>query len=107
MNRYWLAPLATADLDETWLRCAQDAGTETADRLIHGIEDRFRMLGDMPHAGRNRPDFGAAVRCFPAGSCLIYYAKATRGRVQILRVIHGRRDQNKAWRESSNPHHHR
>ncbi len=85
----------------------EDAGIETADRLIDRLTDSFAMLARTPHAGRRREDVGEGVRSFPSGNYLIYYRKPTRGRVQILRVIHGRRDQKKAWREPSSPHHHR
>jgi toxin ParE1/3/4 len=106
MKRYRLMRPAKADLDEIWSWCTQDAGFETADRLIQSLADSFLTLASMPSAGRKRDDLKAGMRSFPSSSYIIYYTKPPRGRVQILRVIHGRRDQKKAWKDLSRPHRH-
>ena len=65
------------------------------------------MLAGMPDTGRVRQDVAHGVRSFPIGSYIIYYRRAPRGKIQILRVIHGRRDQRKAWGDTSAAHRHR
>jgi toxin ParE1/3/4 len=107
VNRYSLAGPARRDLNEIWERCTEDAGIETADRLIDSLVDCFLMLAAMPGAGRQRDDVATDIRTFPSGNYLIYYLKTGRARIRILRVIHGRRDQKKAWREPGGTHRHR
>jgi plasmid stabilization system protein ParE len=55
-----VAPRADADLDDIWLYVANDSGSlDVANRLIDSITDRFFLLADFPHLGRNRDeDFG-------------------------------------------------
>ena len=88
-----VAPRADADLDDIWLYVANDAGNlEIANRLIDSITDRFFLLADFPHLGRNRDeDFGIGSRSHPIGEYLIVYC-IEGADVLILRVVHGRRD---------------
>jgi plasmid stabilization system protein ParE len=51
MSRYRLSALAESDLDDIWLRIAQDASTDTADQVISDIVTRFALLSEHPHAG--------------------------------------------------------
>ena len=41
---YRLSALAEQDLDEIWSYVAEDASSETADRLIDAIVERFELL---------------------------------------------------------------
>jgi len=104
MKAYRLTRTAKTDLDEIWLWCTRDAGVETADRLIQSLADSFLMLAGMPSAGRIRNDIGPKIRSFPSSSYIVYYSKPPRGRIQILRVIHGHRDQKKPWGEPTSPY---
>jgi len=97
MRRYRLAPLAKADLEEIWLYVAQRASVEAADRLIDSIAERFVLLAGTPEAGRSRDDLDVGVRSFPVGEYLIYYRKAKQGGLVVSRVLHGKRDQEKAY----------
>ena len=98
MKRYRVSKDARSDLDAIFLYWAERAGLEVADRLIDAIIDRFWVLGEHPEAGRVSSDIAPGVRCFPAGSYLIYYRKTRRG-VEILHVFHGSRNQDRAWHE--------
>ena len=65
---------------------------EAASRLVDSITGRFFLLSSFPRAGRRRDeDFGAGVRSFPVGEYVILYC-LEEGDVEILRVVHGRRD---------------
>ncbi len=97
MKRCRLAGPAKADLDEIWLYIAQEGGVEAADRVIGTIVIRFPILAGMPDAGRACDEIGSGIRAFPVGKYLIYYRPAQRGGILISRVIHGMRDQRKAW----------
>ena len=92
---YRLPALAEQDLDEIWSYVTKDASPTTADRLIDAIFDRFELLVEQPHMGRNRPEFGEGVRSFVVESYVIYYRHDED--VLIARVLHGRRDQAAAW----------
>jgi toxin ParE1/3/4 len=93
-----LAREAIRDLDCTWLYVAQNSGSvETADRLVESIGSTFALLLRAPEAGRLRAEFGSGVRAFPVSGYMVYYRR--RGNcVEVLRVIHGMRDQGAAFR---------
>jgi len=88
-----LAPRAAADLDDIWYYVATESSSlETADRLIDTITDRFLALASFPYLGRSREgDFGPGYRSLAVGEYVIVYCAENEG-VQILRVVHGRRD---------------
>jgi toxin ParE1/3/4 len=91
-----LSKEAAGDLDEIFLYWAQRASLQTADRLLDSIAERFLLLGQHPEAGKPSPDIAPGVRCFPAGKYLIYYRTTSRTS-DILRILHGARDQNQAF----------
>lgn len=99
MKRYRLARPAKADLDRIWSYIAGKASIETADRFIDSITARFPVLAGAPEAGAPRDDVAPGLRSFPVGNYRIYYRRTDRGRILIARVIHGMRDQEKAWEE--------
>ena len=100
MRSYRLSHPARADLDAIWLHIAQNAGVDTADRFIDTLTNRFPMLAEMPEAGRSVDEIEPGVRVFPIENYLIYY-RISPGWISIARVIHGRRDQETAWRKES------
>jgi len=95
-----IAPQAEADLDEIWLYVAKQSGSlETASRLIDSITDRFHRLARFPFAGRARDrELGAGLRTFPVGEYVIVYSVEDSD-VAILRVVHGRRDLERLFRQ--------
>jgi len=90
---------AERELDQIFVYCAQRAGVDVADRLIDSIEERFALLGDYPFVGRKCDELAPGVLRFPAGEYLIYYCKK-RGMIQILHVLHGARDQKRAFKDN-------
>jgi len=87
---YRLARRARADVLDIWRYIASDS-EDAADRLIDLLTRRFRVLGENPYAGRLREDLGPGHRSFAVGEYVILYRVADPG-VQILHVLHGRRD---------------
>jgi toxin ParE1/3/4 len=85
---------AEEDLIEIWLYIAQE-NPKAADRVLVDIEECFKTLADNPLMGRLRPDIAQDLRYFMAGKYLILYRAMPFG-VQIVRAIHGARDQ-KHW----------
>ncbi|HEY6763565.1 MAG TPA: type II toxin-antitoxin system RelE/ParE family toxin [Candidatus Sulfotelmatobacter sp.] len=95
--RYRVTKRAERDLKEIFTYWAARASLEVADRLIDNITDRFWLLGVHPEAGRRCEEFGPGIKCFPAGKYLIYY-HAARNKTDILRILHGARDQARSFR---------
>ena len=102
MKRYRLARPAKADLVGIWLRIAEEATIETADRFVDALTERFPLLAAMPLMGHARDEIEPGLRSFPIGDYLIYYRRKARGGILISRVIHGCRDQGQAWRSRPN-----
>jgi len=102
MKRYRLARPAKADLDRIWLHIARKASTETADRLIDAITDRFPFLAEMPDAGRARDEIEPGLRVFPVKNYLVYYRKAARRGILISRIVPGMRNQKEVWKSEGN-----
>jgi toxin ParE1/3/4 len=98
MKRYRLARPAKADLDEIWSRIAEETSLTIADHFVDGITEHFLLLAGMPDMGRSRNEIETGLRSFPVGEYIIYYRRRPRGGILISRVIHGRRDQARAWR---------
>jgi len=90
---------AEADLDEIFLYWADRTSLAIADRVIDGIVERFRLLGEFPEAGKSSDEIASGVKCFPAGEYLIYYRKAGKY-TDILHIFHGAREQKQAYKKA-------
>jgi toxin ParE1/3/4 len=97
MMRVRFTASARRDLDAIYDYWAGRAGPDAAGRLIYSITDLFPLIAKSPQIGRTGDEVAPGVRIFPAGKYLIYYRKG-RGNVQILRILHGARDQSHAFR---------
>jgi toxin ParE1/3/4 len=88
-----LAPEATDDLDRIVADIADRGGSfQAAERLVSTLTERFHLLAGYPYLGRARDgDLGAGRRSYVVGEYVILY-RVDDGDVQILRVVHGRRD---------------
>jgi toxin ParE1/3/4 len=95
--RYRVSEDAERDLDEIFVYWANRATLEIADQVVDRITERFWLLGEHPSAGKPAGHIASGVKCFPAGTYLIYYRKARRG-TDILHVFHGARDQKSAFK---------
>lgn len=87
---YRLTRRARQDVLDIWKYIADD-DESAADWFVDLLTRHFALLGDNPHAGRKRDDLRPRYRCFPVGQYLVFYRIAEPG-VQILRIVHGRRD---------------
>ena len=96
--RYRISDDAEDDLDVIFLYWAERASLTIADRVIDGIVERFRLLGEFPKDGRSSDDIAPGVRCFPAGRYLIYYRRA-RKYIDILHIFHGAREQMQTFKK--------
>jgi toxin ParE1/3/4 len=55
------------------------------------LRERARRIGEFPHAGPPRPQWGEGIRIAVHGNYLIIY-RVRDETVQVLRVLHGARD---------------
>jgi toxin ParE1/3/4 len=69
---------------------AADNG-KAAEELLDRFGKVFEMLVQNPQAGRRRPDLGQNVRSFAVDNYVIFYIPQSAG-IDIIRVMHGRRD---------------
>lgn len=99
--RYRVSSGAEGDLLEIFIYWADHANLKVADKIIDRVIARFRLLGEYPLAGQSASHIAANVRCFPAGTYLIYYRKSRRF-VDILHIFHSARDQSSAFYSSKN-----
>ena len=90
-SRARFTPRALRDLRSIWTWVAGDAGETRADRLIDNLAVATDRLVDLPQLGTAKPDYGEATRCYVVRPYLIFYRNAA-GRIEIVRVIDGRRD---------------
>ena len=90
MKQYRVSDAARADLDEIWLRIAED-DLDAADRFIRSLVSRFPTLASMPYMGRQREDLSPRLRSFPVKNYIIFYRPRADG-VEIVRVLHGAQD---------------
>jgi toxin ParE1/3/4 len=91
--RFQVSLQVETDLGEIWLYVAQEAGDGAiASRVVNSITDRFALLAKFPHMGKSREvDLGPNRRSFAVNNYVIFY-RVRSGQVEILRVLHGRRD---------------
>jgi toxin ParE1/3/4 len=91
--RLRIAPQAEEDLDSIWFYVAtESASVNAADRLVDSLTSRFLLLARHPYAGRSREhEFGPGMRSLAVSDYVIVYTLEHES-VQVLRVVHGRRD---------------
>ncbi len=99
MKRYLVSRQARADLDEIWDYIEERSSVDSAAAFVQRFCDVFASIGSSPAAGIAIPDLLPDARKFPMGNYLVYY-RPKRGKVEILRVLHGKRLQKKALGQS-------
>jgi toxin ParE1/3/4 len=86
-----LRPQAEEDIASIALFIAAD-NRRAAQKWADGIQASCGRIGTMPGIGAPRPEVAQGLRVLPVGNYLILYVEMESG-VDILRVIHGARDQ--------------
>ncbi|KTT75001.1 hypothetical protein NS334_03890 [Sphingomonas endophytica] len=89
---YRLSDEADEDYFSIYLHGVETFGEEQAERYADLLDRAFAFLGDHPRAGRERLELREAIRGYPTGSHLIFYAIDEDDDVLILRIRHGRED---------------
>lgn len=94
MPRLLRSTEAEEDLIKIWLVIAQD-NPAAADTMLRHIDEKFVLLARNPKLGRALPELREGMRRWPIGQYLILYREISGG-VEIVRVIHGKRDLKRA-----------
>jgi plasmid stabilization system protein ParE len=91
MASVFFARTAQTDLLETWSFIAEES-FEAADHVLDTIEREAQTLARQPMMGRERPELGTGIRCWPTSSSYnLYYLPEPSG-VLVIRVLHHARD---------------
>ncbi len=85
-----ITPEAEQDLTEILDYIAAD-NFEASVAFYGRLDSVFRMLGQTPFAGRERPELNEGLRSFPVDKYTIFY-RIWAGKVSITRVLHSARD---------------
>jgi toxin ParE1/3/4 len=89
------SPQAERDVREIWAYYAVRASAEAASKVLRTIEAAVGRVANLPMAGRPRDDLRPSLRSVLAHPYLIFY-RLKDGGVEIVRVLHERRDLPKA-----------
>ena len=92
MKRFVLSPEAAQDLNDIWEYIADDS-LDAADRFLGKLYDQILALVQTPGMGHRREDLAEdrPLLFWPVGNYLIIYT-ATKGFIEIIAVVHGKRD---------------
>jgi toxin ParE1/3/4 len=98
MARVLRTSLARADLKAIARYVARESQSrDMAIRFLEKIESRCQLHATQPQMGEARSDLGAAVRQFSVGNYLVFF-RPIAGGIELLRVLHAKRDVPVAWR---------
>ncbi|MGN6537514.1 MAG: type II toxin-antitoxin system RelE/ParE family toxin [Mesorhizobium sp.] len=87
---YYLLDQAEADLVAI-MEYIAERNPAAAARVLQSLHKRWDLLADHPFSGKGRDDLRPGARCVVVGQYLSLYRVTDQG-VEIVRVLHGRRD---------------
>lgn len=99
--KFKLAKLAKQDLDDIWLFVARH-NIESADKVLDEIQARFLLLARYQEMGIARDELLPGLRSFPVEQFLIFYRLTEQG-IEIVRVLSGKVDIQRSFRDDSSP----
>lgn len=99
VRRLIWSPLARKDLAALWLYFDEVASQTVANAIYSDIIRIANLLCDRPHIGCPRNDLKHGYRSARARPFVIYY-RIDDGAIELLRVLHERRDARKALRDT-------
>jgi toxin ParE1/3/4 len=98
-SRLIWAPEADRDLLGIWGYYAAEASAEIADKIVQQIVTAARRVSGLPLSGRSRDDLKPGLRAALAHPYVVFY-RLKGSDVEILRVLHERRNLPKALAKS-------
>ena len=94
---YQLSPLAKRDLAGIWSYLVENAGEQTADRMLGAFTGKFETLAENPGMGRPREELQTGLRSFPLKPYVIFYRIIAEDGIRIGRILHQRQDLDSAF----------
>lgn len=91
MTRYLLRKRAEADLEDIWRFTVQRWDLAQAETYVDALLAAFGRLGEQPTLGKACEEIRAGYRRYVVGSHVVFYVM-TDGVVDIVRILHARRD---------------
>ncbi len=92
MAYFTFTPAAAADYREIRAFLTEEAGSETAERILSEIDDACQRIADLPKIGRARPELDPEIRSIPFDDdYVIFYFPRSFG-ATIARIHHSSRD---------------
>ena len=92
MGSLKVTKLAQNDLIDIGSYTVEMWGYEQAEKYLSNIDDAFNALADNPSLATSRSDIRSELLAFKCGRHLIFLREAKTGGVEVLRVLHERRD---------------
>ena len=93
-----ISPAAEAEIAEIWDYTASEYGLDAADDYVSDLDRVMVRLLDYPLMGTDCSEVRKGYRRIRAGSHMIYYVPTDDG-IQIMRVMHVRRDAKRHLRD--------
>ena len=85
------SPEAGQDLLGIWIFVAREASPDVADEQLRSLDRACEALAQWPHSGRARDELFRGVRSIAVEAYVVFY-RVGGPAVEIIRVLHGRRD---------------
>lgn len=98
-SRILWSPEAEQDLVDIWLNVAREASQATADHQLRLIDATATTLREWPFLGRDRSELLPGVRSLVAKPYVVFH-RVSSSQVEIVRVLHGRRDIDSIFADS-------
>ncbi len=95
MTRLIISPEASAVLQEIGDFIARD-NLEAAISFVILLNERCNTLITFPGVGRKRDEIKPGYRSISEGEYVIFYRLKTDDAVEVMRIVHGKRDLGKA-----------
>ncbi len=93
MPPYFVTGPALIDLARIWDYHFNIANALVADREVARLYDLFMLLAEYPYMGTPHPEQAPEIRSHVAsGTSYVVWYYPVEGQIEIVRVVHGRRD---------------
>lgn len=99
MIRITLTEHAAQDLEDIYEYIARD-NIAAADNHRARLRQRWEALIEQPRMGRQHDELRTGYRSVTEGDYVILYRLVSESELEIVRVVHGKRDLGKALKES-------
>jgi toxin ParE1/3/4 len=92
VTRFFLTPLAEADLEAIWDYTEEQWGLQQAERYVAAIKGACVALAARAYPDRNAGHVRPGFRTAAVGSHVLYFLRRGDGAPEIIRILHQRMD---------------